>query len=200
MRRHLFRAALLILLPLVGCLLGARYAAHISSDSTIPWESLGSPPEVPDEFLTTSPHIVVGSPSGAAYAYEDCNPECWSQVVPPPLAQTPVMEPLCGATAPPPLADQILFWEECTRWGLGFQYRAFAVTKDGSVFYWLTQFGGEFDYGLLLFPLGGALLLLVPAALLVALLYFLDFLARLRARARSSAGGCASTPDDRAPA
>ena len=184
MARIARRIAILLLLPALGCIAGLAYMSSVSSDSRIPWQTLGSPPEVPDEFLSTLGTIVVGSPSGRAYKFEGCDPLCWSELPSVPTKEIPLAYNLCGTAQPPPLDGVIVSTSECTPWGLGYQYRAFAVTRDGSVHYWLKQFGGEFDFGLLVFPVGGAAALMVLAILILAYLYFVDLLHYLETRSR----------------
>jgi len=178
------RIMILLLLPTLGCIAGLAYVSSMSSDSRIPWEALGSPPEVPNEFLSTFGAIVVRSPSGRAYKLEGCEPLCWSALPSVPTKQTPLVYNLCGTVEPPLLDSAIVSTSECTPWGLGYQYRAFAVTRDGSVHYWLKQYGGEFDFGLLVFPIGGAVALMVLAILVLAYFYFVDLLRYLEKRSR----------------
>jgi len=175
---------ILIIFPIIGGALGP-FLSNLGGSST-PWESLGVPSSPAESFISISPFLLVESTdeniftySGSKYGWKPYEGEIQSSA----LVNEWI---LCEGVQPPPIEEVIDSIEECTEWGLGYSYSKYVILFDGTVWKWSSQDSSEWDVMFHIFSiLGGAILFLVVALIILAFLHFNALLKRLEERARS---------------
>jgi hypothetical protein len=173
--------AILFFLPLFGGILG--WALFSWGGPPSPWKSLDSPPSPAISLISIAPQLVIESLDGDQFFYSG---DFYGWKLYTDLPQSPSIkfdESLCESVDAPEIEDVVDSGVICTRWGQGYRYTKYVILSDGTVWEWSVEHSSEWGVmGLFFYILGGIVLFLVIALIVLAVMHFVALLNRLEER------------------
>jgi len=180
------RIATIVVAPIIGAVLGyILVTALMNGWFRSRWQVVERPPVEAIHLLALNEDSLwVQSDSGAIYYNESastCKTGCWSEVPEVTVLSTPIGQEETTVTgeacAPsPPLSRVTESMSECRRTMWVDYNSTFALRNDGSIYLWQVELYKEWSIVLLFSGICiGALVLFVPALVIVLFLGFLDW-------------------------
>jgi hypothetical protein len=171
------RIGLLVIFSVAGAIIMYFYSSASVHGAFIQWESLGTPPGKAVKVIALD---YVKTESGDTYQH--CGNDCWVKSDNPIPDSEYLSLKNCGNL--PPLTNYIDFKAVCEPYGLGVSLKIVAIDKNGFVYSWHQNLGGEGDgLILLLSPFIGAVAGFFVGCIMLLTILFSDFLEWLQKRA-----------------